>query len=61
VSDADLEAWIRVRRAVVPNEPAGTVEPLRAQGRPVRLGYVYRDESVTMLAPLPLPLPLPLP
>jgi mycothiol synthase len=37
VSDADLEAWIRVRRAVVPNESGGTVELLRAQARPERL------------------------
>ncbi len=25
-SDADLEAWIRVRRTLFPNESAGTVE-----------------------------------
>jgi mycothiol synthase len=37
VSDPDLEDWIRVRRAVVPNESAGTVELLRAQVRPERL------------------------
>jgi mycothiol synthase len=30
-TDADLEAWIRVRRAVLPDESAGTVEGLRAQ------------------------------
>ena len=30
-TDADLEAWIRVRRAVLPDESAGTVESLRAQ------------------------------
>jgi GNAT superfamily N-acetyltransferase len=29
VSDADLAAWIEVRRAVLPNERAGTVEELR--------------------------------
>ena len=36
-SDADLEAWIGVRRAVLPNESGGTVELLRAQERPERL------------------------
>jgi GNAT superfamily N-acetyltransferase len=30
-TDADLEAWIRVRRAVLPDESAGSVESLRAQ------------------------------
>jgi len=30
-TDADLEAWILVRRAVLPDESAGTVESLRAQ------------------------------
>lgn len=30
-TDADLDAWIRVRRAVLPDESAGTVEGLRAQ------------------------------
>jgi len=30
-SDADLEAWIHVRRVVLPNESAGTVELLRAE------------------------------
>ena len=32
--DADFEAWIHVRRAVVPNESAGTVEQLRARSSP---------------------------
>lgn len=36
-SDADLAAWIAVRRRVHPDEPAGTVERLRALGSPVRL------------------------
>jgi hypothetical protein len=30
-TDADLEAWIHVRRIVLPNESAGTVEWLRAR------------------------------
>ena len=30
-TDADLEAWIRVRRAVLPDESAGTVEGLRSR------------------------------
>jgi L-amino acid N-acyltransferase YncA len=36
-SDADLRAWIRVRREVLPNESAGTVEELRALAMPERL------------------------
>jgi mycothiol synthase len=36
-TDADLEAWIRVRRAVLPNESAGTVDLLRARESPERL------------------------
>jgi mycothiol synthase len=36
-SDADLEAWIRVRRAILPNESGGTVDGLRAQCSPERL------------------------
>jgi mycothiol synthase len=35
-SDADLEDWIRVRRAVLPNESGGTVASLRAQAGPER-------------------------
>ena len=35
-SDADLEAWIHVRRAVLPNESAGTVEYLRSLESPER-------------------------
>ena len=30
-SDADFEASIRIRRALLPNESGGTVEQLRAQ------------------------------
>jgi mycothiol synthase len=36
-TDADLEDWIRVRRALLPNESGGTVESLRAQEGPERL------------------------
>jgi predicted N-acetyltransferase YhbS len=36
-TDADLEAWIRVRRAVLPDESAGTVEDLRARESEERL------------------------
>jgi predicted N-acetyltransferase YhbS len=36
-TDAELEAWIQVRRAVLPNESAGTVERLRARSKPERL------------------------
>jgi len=39
-SDADLEAWIRVRRAVRPNESAGTVELLRQLETPDRLLFL---------------------
>jgi len=34
ITDADLEKWIRVRRAVLPNESAGTVEQLRVRTKP---------------------------
>ncbi|MGI9110807.1 MAG: GNAT family N-acetyltransferase [Gaiellaceae bacterium] len=36
-SDADLDAWIAVRRRVLPNEPAATVEQMRALETPKRL------------------------
>jgi len=36
-SAADLEAWILVRRRLLPNEPAVTVEQMRAQDGPQRL------------------------
>ena len=39
-SDADLEAWIRVRRAVLPNESTGTVEQVRARMKPEQLFLV---------------------
>jgi hypothetical protein len=32
-SDEDVEAWLHVRRAVVPHESAGTVEPFRERAR----------------------------
>lgn len=36
-TDADLEAWIRVRRVVIPDESAGTVEEHRARESEERL------------------------
>jgi len=36
-SDADLAAWIEVRRRVLPNERPGTIEWMRALERPERL------------------------
>jgi mycothiol synthase len=36
-TDADLEAWIRVRRIVLPDESAGTVQDLRARETEERL------------------------
>jgi mycothiol synthase len=36
-TDADLDDWLAVRRRVLPNEPAGTKEQLRALDAPVRL------------------------
>lgn len=36
-TDADLEAWIDVRRAVMPNESAPTIATLRAEERPDRI------------------------
>ena len=36
-SDADLAAWIEVRRRVHPDEPAGSVQQLRERAAPVRL------------------------
>ncbi len=43
-SDADLERWLEVRRAVVPNESAGTPEGLRA--RPDRLVVLAEVDGV---------------
>jgi len=39
-TDADLEAWIQVRRAVLPNESGGTVEYMRELETPDRLVLV---------------------
>src|SRR4029453_14676119 len=39
-SDADLEGWIRVKRAVLPNESAWTVEEFRTRLTPDRTGLV---------------------
>jgi GNAT superfamily N-acetyltransferase len=36
-TDADLEAWIHVRRVVLPNESAGTVEQMRGRTKPESL------------------------
>src|SRR4029077_20110040 len=67
---ADLEAWIQVRRAVLPEESGGSVDDLRAQESQERLvflaeldgglagsGYVDRSQIRTRfgLAPRVLP------
>jgi mycothiol synthase len=39
-ADADLEAWIRVRRAIAPNESAWTVAQFRERATPERLVLV---------------------
>ena len=39
-TDADLEGWIRVKRAVVPNESAWTVQDFRERKEPGRLVLV---------------------
>ena len=36
-SDADVEAWLQVRRVVLPNESAGTIEQFRSRERPDQL------------------------
>jgi GNAT superfamily N-acetyltransferase len=41
-SDVDVEAWLRVRRVVLPNESAGTVEQFRARAKPDQL-YVLAE------------------
>jgi mycothiol synthase len=46
-SDADVEAWLGVRRAVLPNESAGTVEDFRARQRPDQL-YVLAELDGTL-------------
>jgi mycothiol synthase len=46
-SDSDLEAWIQVRRAVLPNESAGTLTELRQREDPERLLLVAElDEGL---------------
>jgi L-amino acid N-acyltransferase YncA len=45
-SDADLQAWIHVRRELLPNESAGTVEELRARATPDRLLLVAELQGV---------------
>ena len=40
VSDADLEAWARVKRAVLPNESAWTVQQFRERSDPDTLVLV---------------------
>jgi mycothiol synthase len=70
ITDADLEAWIRVRRAVLPEESGGSVDDLRAQESEERMvvlaeldgelagsGYVDRSQIRTRfgLAPRVLP------
>jgi mycothiol synthase len=44
-TDADLEAWARVKRAVLPNESAWTVEQFRERARPDRLVLVAELEG----------------
>ena len=39
-SDADLEAWSRVKRAVLPNESAWTPQEFRDRAEPDRLVLV---------------------
>lgn len=39
-TDADLEGWIRVKRAVLPNESAWTVQDFRERSEPERLVVV---------------------
>lgn len=39
-SDADLEGWIRVKRAVLPNESAWTVQQFRERSEPEKLVLV---------------------
>ena len=36
ITDADLEAWARVKRAVLPNESAWTPEQFRSRAEPTR-------------------------
>jgi GNAT superfamily N-acetyltransferase len=39
-SDDDVEAWLHVRRVVLPNESAGTVELFRQRAKPDRLSLL---------------------
>src|ERR1700704_23886 len=47
-SAADLEAWSRIRRLVVPNESAPTIEQLRAEESPLRLLILAESEGATI-------------
>jgi mycothiol synthase len=44
-SDADLEAWARVKRAILPNERAWTPQEFRERARPERLVLVAELEG----------------
>lgn len=44
-SDADVEAWLQVRRAVLPNESAGTVEQFRAREKSDQLYLLAEVEG----------------
>ena len=44
-SDADLEGWIRVKRAVFPNESAWTVQEFRERREPKSLVLVAELEG----------------
>ena len=45
-TDADIEAWLQVRRVVLPNESAGTVEQFRARRRPEQLALLAENDGV---------------
>ena len=51
-SDADLEAWSRVKRAVLPNESAWTVQEFRERATPDRLVLVAELDGVIVGAGL---------
>jgi len=51
-SDADLEAWARVRRAVLPNESAWTVQEFRERADPDRLVLVAKLDGAIVGAGL---------
>ncbi|HEY3050246.1 MAG TPA: GNAT family N-acetyltransferase, partial [Gaiellaceae bacterium] len=44
-TDADLEGWIRVKRAVFPNESAWTVQDFRERPEPEKLVLVAELEG----------------